>query len=339
MSAIYGNMQNNIDNVASTGLSGTVDSLGYTVDVIETHLHNINKCLGYNASAPEAGALNAVTAFTLTGGNAAWGTEIQVHNGSIIEAGSATKKFDIAQVNIPTIGTANVNTLVEVNYGTRDAGQIGFFLNTGDFIGKRSVAMSASTQDAGDTITPTIAGNVPGLNARIVLDTIVTSTGISNDIIYYAVGITATTFQVSLTSSGAAVAITTNGTCNFSVETAHGLANGTKIMLSGAGIPAQWNVQTVYYVTNSTTDTFTVALTLGGSTVTVASAGQVTYHVLTQALLTDFYVCSATNTPQQLVISTPCLRIPCNSRLWIRGWSNGATNALGVLFNYHVYSA
>lgn len=249
------------ENNAPIGLTtSTVDSLGYMVAEIERHLHNENKCLGYNAAAPAAGGINSTVAFSLTGGSGAFGTEIQITDGTVIESGSATKKFDIGQVNFPTIGTANRNTLVELNYGTVGA------------------QLAATTQDAGDTLTR--AGHSLANGTQVMLDTIVTSTGIDTVTAYYVVGSTAgttnTTFQLSLTQGGAAVAITSNGTCN--------------------------------------------------------------YRVITKSILTTMYVCSANNTPQQLVVTTPCPRITCDKRIWMRAWSQGGTNALGVLFNYHVYA-
>ena len=329
---------NNIDSFVSLGLLGVPNSLGYLISAIEKEADNDNKCYGYSAASPEKWGLNSVIAFGLTGGNAAFGTELQVHDGTVVEAGSATKKFRIRSVDIPTIGTANVNTFIELFYGSRDAGQIGFFLNTGDFIGKRGAAAAATTEFGADTLTP--AGAVPANDTRIVLDTIAGSTGISNDIIYYVVNAAALTFQISLASGGAPVDITVaDGTCNFSIVTAHGLADGTKIMLSGAGMPAQWNVETVYYVVNSTALTFQVSLTVGGAAVTVASAGQITFHAVTQTLLTSFYVCSALNTPDGYSKAFPCPRIACNSRVWMRAWSNGATNAIGLLFNVTSYAA
>jgi len=90
-----------------------------TTVTIEKHHHNTNKCLGYSAAAPEKGGINSVVAFTLTGGSGAFGTEIQITDGTVIESGSAVKTFDLGHVQVPTVGTANRNTLIEMLYGTR----------------------------------------------------------------------------------------------------------------------------------------------------------------------------------------------------------------------------
>lgn len=253
MSGIFGS--------ASSAITSLTDlpnnSLGYEVEVIENHLHSPNKCLGYSAAAPAAGGANSVVAFALTGGNGAFGTEIQVHDGTVIESGSTTKKFDIGKINIPTVGTANRNTLFEIHYGS---------------VG---TAVPATITDVGDVFTKVAHGLLNG--QQVMLDTIVTTTGIDTVTAYYIINKTNDTFQLSLTSGGAAVVVTTNGTCN--------------------------------------------------------------YKLITKSLLATGYVCSATTTPQQLEVPFQCFRITCNNRLWIRAWSAGGTNALGVLFNYHTYSA
>ena len=72
-----------------------------------------------------------------------------------------------------------------------------------------SSAVAVTMQDAGDTVTRTAHG-IP--NGTIVsFATIVSTTGIATYTPYYVVNATADTFQVSLTSGGAAIALTTNG--------------------------------------------------------------------------------------------------------------------------------
>jgi len=64
--------------------------------------------------------------------------------------------------------------------------------------------------DTGDLVTITAHGLSNG--DRVSFATIVTTTGISINTIYFVISATANTFQVAATSGGAAVALTTNGT-------------------------------------------------------------------------------------------------------------------------------
>jgi len=63
--------------------------------------------------------------------------------------------------------------------------------------------------DAGDTVNRTSHGYTNGM--KISFDTIVSTTGITVGQLYYVVGATANTFQVSATLSGSALALTTDG--------------------------------------------------------------------------------------------------------------------------------
>jgi len=84
-------------------------------------------------------------------------------------------------------------------------------------IAKSTIAAvaGATTQDTGDTITETTHGLT---NGQVVFFTaIATTTGIVINTPYYIVGSAANTFQVSLTSGGAALPLTTDGTVTYRV--------------------------------------------------------------------------------------------------------------------------
>jgi Mycoplasma protein of unknown function, DUF285 len=72
-----------------------------------------------------------------------------------------------------------------------------------------TTAAAVTLQDAGDTVTRVAHGLSDG--DEVAFATIVTTTGIATFTIYFVVGATANTFQVALTSGGAAIALTTNG--------------------------------------------------------------------------------------------------------------------------------
>lgn len=75
---------------------------------------------------------------------------------------------------------------------------------------------AVTMQDAGDTVTRTGHGLANG--TRVSFATIVSTTGISINTIYYVVNATVNTFQVSLTNGGAALPLTTNGTGTLRFE-------------------------------------------------------------------------------------------------------------------------
>jgi hypothetical protein len=73
-----------------------------------------------------------------------------------------------------------------------------------------TTAVACTFQDAGDTVTKVAHGLSNG--DEVSFATIVTTTGIVTDTIYYVVNAAADTFQVAATLGGAALPLTTNGT-------------------------------------------------------------------------------------------------------------------------------
>lgn len=65
-------------------------------------------------------------------------------------------------------------------------------------------------QDSGDTVT--MAGHARNDNEVVSFTSITTTTGISINTKYYVINETENTFQLSLTSGGGAITLTTNGT-------------------------------------------------------------------------------------------------------------------------------
>ena len=83
---------------------------------------------------------------------------------------------------------------------------------------------------------------------------------------------------------------------NFTVDTtndeiddvAHGLSNGTILLLNSTGtLPAGLSADTLYYVVGATTDAFQVSLTEGGSAVDITGTGTGTHSYYTQAKTPD----------------------------------------------------
>lgn len=181
-----------IDELAVNGLAGVHDSLAYRVEEIEKHLHNTLQVYGNTANTMARGS---TTEFIVVGGNNAFGTELQLHNGMVIESGSATKKFDMNTMYIISVSASNKPTFVEF------------------YTAPKVSATACTFQDTGDTVTA--AGHGLNNGDKVVFDSIVTTTGINIYTVYYVISSAPTTFQLSLTLGGSAVALTTNGSGTY----------------------------------------------------------------------------------------------------------------------------
>jgi hypothetical protein len=184
-----------IDTVAVNGLSGVSNSLAYKVHEIEKHFHNSEKVYG-NAS-------NIMTAdepvkFTVIGGNNAWGTELMLTDGTVIESGSATKKFDLNTLFITSVSTANEINIVEFLYSPINTQVECTFDFTGGAAEDIIISAAHGLAD-GDKIVlkAAVAGSLPAeLNYYTV---------------YYVINKHDDYFQVSLKSGGARVEFTDDG--------------------------------------------------------------------------------------------------------------------------------
>ncbi len=159
-------------------------------------------------------------------------------------------------------------------------------LNTGDYFYLTSELVSATTQAGAETVTKVAHGLSNG--DRVVLFNIVTTTGISNDIMYFVVNKTNDTFQLSLTLGGAVVLMDTgDGTCNYMKINQHGFTDGTPIQFNAtapAALPTNVVGGTTYYVKYYDAYAFNIASSVGGSTFVIASQGtQPFYGQLTES--------------------------------------------------------
>lgn len=112
---------------------------------------------------------------------------------------------------IASTGAINLNagTFISSTYATSGTGgSVSFFIRTGDT--ETVDDFSACTVDhTADKFTAAGHGLVNGDRVQIAASTL--PTGISNNIMYYAVGVVGNDFQVSLTLDGSAVAFSSNG--------------------------------------------------------------------------------------------------------------------------------
>lgn len=180
-----------IDNAPVDGLLGVADSLGYLVQAISKHFDNNGQSYGLTANNIARGSLDPII---VTGGNDDWGTEIMIHDGTVVESGDPTKKFDIHEIEVVSVGTANRLTFLEFSFGSKDAGTTCTFTNATE-----KVDDVAHGRSNGDKIMFSNSGGA--LPAEL------------NDYtVYYIINKTDDAFEVSLTSGGAAVTFTDDGT-------------------------------------------------------------------------------------------------------------------------------
>lgn len=134
-------------------------------------------------------------------------------------------------------------------------------------------AVSVTLQNTGDTIT--YSGTVFANGNKVVFNTISGTTTLLPNNIYYVISQTPTTFQVSATSGGSAIALDADGagvlTLIKSTVTlaAHGFANDSQVYFTDiVGTPGVSSGQK-YYVINALTNTFQISSTLGGDFITL----------------------------------------------------------------------
>lgn len=82
---------------------------------------------------------------------------------------------------------------------------------------------------------------------------------------------------------------TADAPTNVITSNSHGLSNGNRIVVtnSGGGLPGGLSVNTIYFIISSTTNTFKVSLTSGGSEVDITSAGTGTHSWHNQVKVPD----------------------------------------------------
>jgi len=137
-----------------------------------------------------------VLPIVITAGSGAWGTEHQIHDGTVIESGNAGMNFDLNRIYISAVGTANRVTYLEFYKNTLATAKTGIVIT-----------------DATDTFT--LIGHGYSDGDKIMLSSIVTTTGLTTYIVYHVVGVAGNDFKVSLTAGGAAVVVGGgNGTCS-----------------------------------------------------------------------------------------------------------------------------
>lgn len=107
-----------IDSNAVLGLSGVANSLAYKVHEIEKHFHNSEQFFGKDGGDNYLNR-DSITPWQITSGaGEAYGAELQISDGTEIEGGSATKKFDFHRLFITGVGEIDDTYKIQIWYGT-----------------------------------------------------------------------------------------------------------------------------------------------------------------------------------------------------------------------------
>ena len=187
-----------IDTMAVDGLSGTSNSLAYRIEEIEKHFHNSEQIYG---NLDNAMAIDVPVKFTVTGGNNAWGTELMLTDGTVIESGSATKKFDLNEMYIVSVSAANKISIIEFLYSPINTGVACTFDFTGGAADDIVLAVAHGLADGDKVVLKAGAGALPA--------------ELNDYTTYYVVNKADDYFQVSLTTGGSAVEFTDDGGAAF----------------------------------------------------------------------------------------------------------------------------
>ena len=145
--------------------------------------------------------------------------------------------------------------------------------------------LSSGTQNFTDMASNTITASGHGFAANEVITYSTSGTpigGLTSGNTYYAISPTTNTFQLSATSGGSAIPITTpgSGTQNFTpvsdtlTSASHGLSNGNAVVYTAGSTPISGLTNgNTYYVISSATNTLQLAATSGGTKINLTSAG------------------------------------------------------------------
>ncbi len=165
----------------------------------QAHHHNHEQAFGNSSNDM---AENIPIKFTVVGGDNAWGTELMLTDGTVIESGSSVKKFDLDTLYIVSVSAANKISIVELLTSPINTAVACTFDFTAHGDGEDVIISAAHGLSNGDKVVLKAGGGA--LPAEL------------NDYtVYYVVDKNADNFNVSLTSGGADVQFTDDGGAAF----------------------------------------------------------------------------------------------------------------------------
>ena len=227
------------------------------------------------------GTLSAVTLNSVTGGSAtsSLGNPTTLANGTI-GLGSTTTTGTLKVVGTGETTDRVVNLVGTTGGGTLDQSGTGLLKFTSDFTatggGSKTLTVQGSTAGTGE-ISGTIVNNSPTNTTTLVK----AGTGawtLSGTNSYKG---TTTVSAGSLIAGASSLAtsvtnnssVTANNTTDIITLAGNTLVDGDNVVFSAATIPTGLTTGTVYFVVNSSGNTFQVSTTLGGSAVNFTANG------------------------------------------------------------------
>lgn len=115
-----------IDDFATNGLTGVVDSLAYRMHTTERHHHHFERWFG--AAAVPNGTIHVAdsvltnpSAFQIDAGNDDWGAWVQVLGSADTPAIADKVEYDLHQIDFVAVERANTTYLFQIGYGASGA--------------------------------------------------------------------------------------------------------------------------------------------------------------------------------------------------------------------------
>lgn len=214
-SGLLGHVSSENAGESRAALVGGVDgTLGYDLAEVARHLHSPTQSYGATSASDPTMVRKSLTPITVTAGSAVNGTELILHRGTLIEGGSATKKFDVNWIKINGVGTINRVAIYEF---------FSFAIGT-----PKAAALVTATDKVTDATNTVANGD------KIYFATIASNTGVLIYEMYFVINRAAGNFEVSRTLGGAKADITgADGACTYvslGASDAAGIAAGQTLI-------------------------------------------------------------------------------------------------------------
>lgn len=119
------------------------------------------------------------------------------------------------------------------------------------------------------------------------------------------------------------------------------VADNDKVILTALTGSSGINTYTTYYVVNTAGSTFKLALTQGGTAITLTGTdGTFGIKKITATTLSKVFVSKTAVNSDAVAEVFPCPRVTCDKHLFVRAKSeSGSTITVGFLLGIHTYSA
>lgn len=178
--------------------TSTTDSVAHILEVIDHHDHNNEQLFGNTSNDMAA---DIPIKFTIIGGDNAYGTELMLTDGTVIESGSATKYFDFDTLYITSVDAANKISVVQFLYSDIATAVACTFDFEGGAADDICISAGHGLANGDKVVLKAGGGALPG--------------EVNDYTTYYVVGKGTDYFQMALTSGGAPVVLSEDGSACF----------------------------------------------------------------------------------------------------------------------------